>query len=152
MSPDEETHIASQAYLSGDQIKEMNKAGISIGSHTNIHRILAELNEEEVKFEILGSKNKIEDILQRPALHFAYPFGDNGTFNAEAKETVKASGFLSACSRFEGINNHYSAPYALKRIGIGDCKLPTLALKSVLNELSLFLRRHKDEKVIKAVL
>lgn len=141
LSPDEEAHIASEIYLSGDQIREMNRAGISIGSHTLTHRVLPQLNEDEVKNEILGSKRKIEEILEKPILHFAYPFGDNSSFTPTIKELVRTSGFLSSCSRFEGINTAASDIYTLKRIGIGDCKLPIFASKLVLNEILAIFKK-----------
>src|SRR3989338_3138906 len=119
----------------------MSREGISIGSHTSTHRILTELSEEEVEKEISASKEKIEKILGKEVLHFAYPFGKDSSFNIRTKEAVQRYGFSSACSMLEGMNVRHSDLYALKRIGIGDCKLPTFVSRLVLNEILAIFKK-----------
>lgn len=141
--PDEEARVASEIYLSWGDVEEMSRAGVSFGSHTSTHRLLSELSGEEARDEISASKDRIEKVLKRPVLHFAYPFGESGSFTEDIKDAVRESGFLSASSRLDGVNGACADPYALRRIGVGDCGLPLFASKLALNEISAVFRRRR---------
>lgn len=58
-----------------EQIVEMSNNGIEIGSHLCNHVHLTGLTSEEVHSELFDSKSKLENILNKPVLSVAYPFG-----------------------------------------------------------------------------
>lgn len=63
------------AFLTWEQIKEMNVAGMEIGSHTLTHPYLSKLTPGQMKTEIFESKTILEQHLGHPILHFASPYG-----------------------------------------------------------------------------
>jgi hypothetical protein len=84
-----------EALLTWDQVKEMSAHGISFGSHTKTHPILTQLEPEEARREISGSKVDIEKHLGGPCEAFAYP---NGDWNPSLRGLVKENGYACACS------------------------------------------------------
>jgi len=66
---------------------------VTIGSHSRTHPVLAELDEAKLRTEILGSKEDLEKLIQKPVLYFAYP---SGVLNALVLDIVKASGYRLA--------------------------------------------------------
>jgi len=105
-------------YLSWEEIKKMNKLGISFGSHTCTHPALSTLNHKKVKKEIINSKRKIETKLHKQINLFAYPYGNKDSFNLNIKQILANNNFLCAVSTIDGFNNLNSDLYELKRICI----------------------------------
>lgn len=62
--------------LSWEKIIELSKHElVTIGSHTVNHLCLSNLNELEMKSEILNSKTELEGKLGKEIYHLAYPYG-----------------------------------------------------------------------------
>lgn len=62
--------------LTWDALREMSATGlIDVGSHTHTHAVVDKLDPTELRSELQRSKARIEDELQRPVKHFAYPKG-----------------------------------------------------------------------------
>lgn len=87
---------------------------ITIGSHTNHHPILTTLNQEELLEEITGSKNALENRLQRPCHLFCYP---NGSNDASVVHAVSQH-YKAALCVDEGYVSPADDPYQLKRIAV----------------------------------
>lgn len=85
----------SDHYLSLTQLKEMRKAGITIGSHGMTHRRLAIIPPEEAKHEILDSRRKLEQLLDGPVYWLCYPYG---SFNKKVISYVREAGYLGSLS------------------------------------------------------
>lgn len=88
---------------------------IEIGAHTLTHPNLASLSELEQSKEIVGSKQKIEKLLDIPILSFAYPFGGKDSFTKETVRLVKQAGFRYACTNIHKRATKNSDIYALPR-------------------------------------
>jgi len=107
-------------YLSWEEIRKMNDAGISFGSHTSTHEVLSLLDYEKAKKEILNSKKNIEVRLNKEINLFAYPYGREIDFNINIKKILINNKFLCAVSTIDGFNTINSDLYELKRICIVD--------------------------------
>lgn len=85
-----------------------------IGAHTLHHRNLPDLNEQEMKEEITGSKQWIERITGKPCTMFCYP---RGFFDDTVRRAVKDAGFAGARTtehlRFS-LNDPYILPATLQ--------------------------------------
>ena len=93
----------------------MAASGISFGAHTVNHPVLSKISEADMRREILDSKRSIENRLQKPVAHFAYPFGQPFDFNAQAKKVIQDSGFKTAVTTVWGLNEPSADPYELRR-------------------------------------
>lgn len=90
--------------LAWAQIKEMQDSGvIEFGSHTMRHRNLATLPLEEVTWEVVESKRRLEDKLGREMIGFAYPYG-SGAYKPEVRAAALAAGYRYDFSVKQGIS------------------------------------------------
>jgi peptidoglycan/xylan/chitin deacetylase (PgdA/CDA1 family) len=112
--------------LSWDEVRAMARGGIEFGGHTVTHPILQTLETpEELGFEIAHSKMRIEEELQAPAPHFAYPGGKTNEIPAAAQEAVRAAGFETAVTTLAGQVGPGDDAMQLRRIGV-DPGVPPL--------------------------
>ena len=104
--------------LSWDEVKEMVRQGIDIGSHAVTHRSLGRLSDREAELEVWTSKETLERRAGIEIDLFAYPFGSEsrGDFDRGLEETLRASGYRGACTRVIGRSGAASDPLALPRL------------------------------------
>jgi peptidoglycan/xylan/chitin deacetylase (PgdA/CDA1 family) len=100
--------------LTWGQIREMQQAGISFGSHTFAHPRLPRLGDVDLSREIAGSKRFLENKLQVPVPFFCYPFGD---FDERVKQTAIAAGYLAAFVTPPRPLSSEDA-YSIRRVGV----------------------------------
>ncbi len=79
--------------LSEEQILEMSKYGFEFGSHSLTHPHLTKISEKEASEEIFKSKEKLERLLKRKVISFAYPYGE---LNEKIKDIVNRAGYKYA--------------------------------------------------------
>ncbi|WP_376694883.1 polysaccharide deacetylase family protein [Wenzhouxiangella sp. EGI_FJ10305] len=98
---------------------------ITIGAHTHDHLALTSLNPIRLRHEMIRSKELLEEWLQRPIEHLAYPFGGQAQASTREFSAAAELGFSSAVTTRLGHfqNFHKNHLLALPRIGIGyqDC-------------------------------
>lgn len=85
--------------LSWDDVTQLQKTGLLIGSHALSHRRLGELNVKELEYEISTSKDIIEGQIKERVDAFSYP---HGSFNKAVKEVLRKNNFTSSCASIEG--------------------------------------------------
>jgi peptidoglycan/xylan/chitin deacetylase (PgdA/CDA1 family) len=100
--------------LKWDDIVEMRNNRITFGSHGMNHIILANLSQEEAKFEVIESRKKIQEKSEIEVKFYAYPNGDVDDFNEDIVNLLKENGFSAACTLVRGSNNNGSL-YKLHR-------------------------------------
>lgn len=115
-------------YLSWDQIKELDRAGIEIGAHTQHHLDLSRMTAQQQAQEILGSKQALETQLGHPVSAFCYPAG---RYNDETVRQVRAANFTSATTTESGTVYSLEDPYRLKRIRMSPDRSPQDLLHSL---------------------
>lgn len=70
-----------------DLVKELDNAGIEIGSHSNTHPYMSKLSADQIRVELETSKNLITNITGKPVTVFRPPYGDyNDTLLTVAEE------------------------------------------------------------------
>lgn len=107
------------ALMSAAQLRAIQDAGISVGSHGACHRKLAELAPAEQERELSGSRTMLEDLLGQPVEHLCYPFG---SFNADTVRLAAEAGYRSAMTCLRGAATAWDHPLVLPRkaISFGD--------------------------------
>ncbi|WP_407167291.1 polysaccharide deacetylase family protein [Bradyrhizobium sp. ORS 111] len=117
----DDTTIARELCLSWDELRQF--AGdplVTIGVHTVSHCNLAKQSETIASFELTTSRARIEDALQRPALHLAYPYGDRTAAGQREFALAKTIGFRTAVTTRPGMLFAESADHltALQRVSL----------------------------------
>jgi peptidoglycan/xylan/chitin deacetylase (PgdA/CDA1 family) len=117
----DETAIARDLCLSWDELKPFAYDPlVTIGAHTISHCNLARQSEASASLEIATSRARIENALQRPVLHFAYPYGDRSAAAAREFAATRAAGFKTAVTTRPGMIYPESADHltALQRVSL----------------------------------
>jgi peptidoglycan/xylan/chitin deacetylase (PgdA/CDA1 family) len=99
-------------------IRQLERWGFAIGSHTLTHPELSALPLEEARYEIAHSRHILEHELGRPITTFCYLYGD---WNEATYGLVRAAGYKAACNdSWRGEHR----PLALARLDPGHSPHP----------------------------
>jgi len=98
-----------------EQLRRMSRDVFEIGSHTAGHRILTQLDEEQVKRELDESRRRIADEIGEAPVSFCYP---NGDYNEKIARLVARAGYACATTTRHGFANPPADLYALPRLGM----------------------------------
>lgn len=111
--------------------------GITIGAHTLTHPMLAKHETGDVWQEISQSKTRLEQELERPVRHFAYPVGDPGSAGPREFALARKAGFISAVTTRPGhlFDGHADHLHALPRVSLNGYHQNEAALKALLSGL-----------------
>jgi peptidoglycan/xylan/chitin deacetylase (PgdA/CDA1 family)/glycosyltransferase involved in cell wall biosynthesis len=85
--------------MSVAQLKELDRSGIEIGSHTVTHPRLPIVSPESAQCEIRKSKDVLEQLLGSAVLSFAYPYGE---LSQAVKDFVGEAGYKFAVAADSG--------------------------------------------------
>lgn len=122
------TEMVNQELLSWDEVRELKKMGMHIGSHTHSHRVLATLPLEEQKEELLISKQILEKELRTSIYSLGYPVGGYEHFNRETMTIAQDLGYEMAFSYLTGVNHVGSLePFDIRRISAAQTQPELLA-------------------------
>ena len=121
-------------YASWDQIREMQAAGVDIGSQTHSHPHLHRIPIDAARREIEES-NRIflEELGLTPSLH-AYPYGE---YSPEVRDLVEEMGFEAAFGQHSGVMHTSQNPYEFPRFTFNENYGSADRLRLVLNALPL---------------
>lgn len=115
--------------LTWSQVREMQESGISFGAHTMSHPVVSQLAYSERQLELGDSKRLLENRLQRPIAHFAFPFGSPSDIDPESCALMPRYGYRSAASTVWGVNTPSTPRCLLRRIGGDEPDLSLFALR-----------------------
>lgn len=91
--------------MTTNQLRELAQAGHAIGCHTHSHHNLARLDRSRWQAEILDSRNRLEDLLARPIVDFAYPYGMRRFFSERLRAYCRSLGFETIASAIPGLQH-----------------------------------------------
>jgi peptidoglycan/xylan/chitin deacetylase (PgdA/CDA1 family) len=117
----DEDAICQNLCMSWDELKKVAADPlVTIGAHTITHCNLAKQSEEAASHEMAISRARIEDELQRPALHLAYPYGDRIAAGTREFALARTAGFKTAVTTRPGMIFPESAAHltALPRVSL----------------------------------
>ena len=98
-----------------DQVREMERNGILIGSHTHFHSDLSAVPLNTVTEELQLSKARIEEETQRECRLLAYP---NGSWSPAAMDCAQQCGYELAYTQDPGWNTQFTPKLALRRVNV----------------------------------
>lgn len=123
--------------LTWEQVREMQAAGVSFGTHTMTHPVVSRLRNSELQWELGESKRLLEERLQRRVLDFAFPFGKAEECGDAALDILAGLGYRSAVTTEAGLNYPETNLFALRRVSF--CESRSLSLFALqMSRLFLF--------------
>jgi peptidoglycan/xylan/chitin deacetylase (PgdA/CDA1 family) len=94
--------VGAPGYMNADQIRELDRAGVEIGSHTKTHADLTTLDHDALMEQLQQPKQFFEKLLGHPVVDFCYP---SGRFDATVEQAVAEVGYQTATTTQPG-NEH----------------------------------------------
>ena len=123
--PHNSTCVEELSPMDWEDVTELCKAGIEIGSHALSHKFMPKMKAEEIEKEILKSQTVIEDKIGEKPRAFAFPFSfpvfhwSWPLFKFIAIKALKKGDYTCCCTILRGHINKRTNPFFLKRIVIG---------------------------------
>lgn len=112
--------LTDRAFVDWAEVRAMQDAGMTFGSHTLHHTLLTRAEPAIVEWEIQESRRELTERLGAPPVGFAYPWGATGNY---IRERVKESGYECAVTTKEGMVRNGFDPWLVPRIPISDSLL-----------------------------
>lgn len=116
-----EDSFAKELYVSWEEAREMQSAGMVIGGHTHSHSVLSRMSSQELALD-LGSCRRLLDerCLPQTVWPFCYPYGKKDSFDGRTIQTLKDLRFDCSFSTEAESNHPHGDRYAIRRI---DCNV-----------------------------
>jgi peptidoglycan/xylan/chitin deacetylase (PgdA/CDA1 family) len=102
-------------YMTAAQLREADRSGIEIGSHTINHANLANISATAVWSQLTQSKLFLEQVLGHPVLSFCYP---SGKYTAAVASAVASAGFHDATTTRYGYSYSLANRYVWSRLRV----------------------------------
>ena len=112
--------IGLPGYMTWDNLFDMERRGMEIGSHTANHIPLTELPPEKQRDELRLSKLMLEWKGMKTIYSFSYP---NGAYDAGIVAMLQEEEYLTAVTGDAGLNDRATNPYLLRRVNIAPPRL-----------------------------
>ena len=126
-----------RALMNWDQIRELARAGVTIGNHTASHLHMAGASPERNAAEIAASNARFKKQLGFIPRIFAYPYGE---FSLAVRRLVKDAGFIAAFGQHSGAIFRGTDRYYLPRFAMNEAYGEFDRFKLAVNTLPLPVR------------
>jgi peptidoglycan/xylan/chitin deacetylase (PgdA/CDA1 family) len=145
--------------LTWSDVRQLQKCGVSFGSHTVTHPQLRELPAKSIRAELVDARKAIEDQTGKSVTSFAYPYAFPETdrrFKAALRDLLEDAGYTSGVCTTVACATAASDPLFLPRLPVNnddDKALLNAKLRGAYDWLGSFqkvIKRIKAMKIIKA--
>jgi peptidoglycan/xylan/chitin deacetylase (PgdA/CDA1 family) len=104
-------------FLNWDEAREMIRGGMAIGSHSQSHPVLSQLEPEKQRQELSESKAILSRELGIEVDTLAYPVGQATSFSPVTQKLAQEVGYRAAFSYYGGVNlPNTTTPYDINRV------------------------------------
>jgi peptidoglycan/xylan/chitin deacetylase (PgdA/CDA1 family) len=107
--------LGKPGYMSHAQVRELRALGFEIGCHSLTHPYLTDVDDNRLRDETTGAKDRLEQIAGVRVDHFSCP---GGRWNARVVRAVKRANFRTMATSRTGINFSTTDPFTLTRVTI----------------------------------
>ncbi len=121
--------------LSWDELRQMQQAGMEIGSHTVDHADLGSADRSTIQRELMGSMRDLQRELGERPRCFCFPWGKFQNISADAIEEIRAAGYYAATTTLPGAVHRGDDLLQLRRVDVGNGHLSRLGARAVIEGL-----------------
>lgn len=149
MQIDQNDKVEDNMLMSVEDIIYLSKNGIEIGSHTLSHPYLDQLSYKEQEREVVESKEKLEKILSKNIVSFAYP---SGMYNKDTLEIVRNNyNYAVVTARGSDLSLTNKSKYEIEREAISSTDSMFMFKLKVIG-VHRFLRKLRWIKFIRRII
>jgi peptidoglycan/xylan/chitin deacetylase (PgdA/CDA1 family) len=110
-------------YLTWEMVIEMHQAGMEFGSPSSRHSDLSNRDTDFLVYEILGSKEAIEERIKEPVRFFSYPAG---RYDANTIRVLQAADFWGALTTHWGGQQSFPDRFEMPRVRVRGSDSPAV--------------------------
>jgi peptidoglycan/xylan/chitin deacetylase (PgdA/CDA1 family) len=114
--------------LDAEEIRDMQRRGVSFHSHTRSHASLPTLDAEQLAEQLAGSRQALSALLGHGVPYIAYPFGH---LDDRVEAATRAAGYRAAFSTQSGFNRRDVNRFRIRRIDVYGTDTPAMLLRKV---------------------
>lgn len=92
----DETAFAKELYFSPAHMREMADAGMTFGTHTNMHRVISRSTPADQREALCHGVERIRSITEQTNVPFCYPYGHRSTYTDDTIRILEETGHSSA--------------------------------------------------------
>lgn len=125
-----------QQHMSWDDVRALAAQGFEIGSHTCSHADMGAVSLEQAERELRVSRERLENELDAPVRHFAFPYGHRHNMRPDTLAAARRQ-YAVCCSAYGGHNIAPADPGNIRRIVIST-GVTFLAFRAILEGWPMF--------------
>jgi peptidoglycan/xylan/chitin deacetylase (PgdA/CDA1 family) len=103
--------------VSPARLKALDPSLVTVGSHSHTHPQLSQVDDAALTAELVVSKQRLEEWIERPVRHFAFPSGD---YSERVVQAVRDAGYASAWTTEARFRSKGDDLYRMPRVPIDD--------------------------------
>jgi peptidoglycan/xylan/chitin deacetylase (PgdA/CDA1 family) len=117
---DLDTQVAEAMLMTWDQVRELRAQGMDVQSHTRTHRVLQTLDASELRTELEGSRQDLEEQLGERVSAISYPVGHRLADREDVRRSLRRAGYKIGFTNATGTHRVTNFdPYDVSRISMG---------------------------------
>lgn len=117
----DEREFAPNLYVSWDEARSMQDAGMLIGGHSHGHAALATLDDDSRRYDLDTCTALLRrNLQQQPSWPFSYPYGKRHLYGERTADAVRDLGYSCAFATEVGTNEPGCDLFALRRLDTKD--------------------------------
>lgn len=114
--------------LDADEIRDMQRRGVSFHSHTRSHASLPTLDDAALASQLAGSRQALGTLLGHDVPYLAYPFGH---LDERVESATRAAGYRAAFSTQSGFNRRDVNRLRIRRLDVYGTDTPAMLLRKI---------------------
>jgi len=107
--------LGKPGYMNAAQVRELGSLGFEIGSHSMTHAYLTDLDDKQLRYEVVESKLQLEQIAGRSVEHFSCP---GGRSDERVVRMAREAGYRSVATSRIHTNAQGTNRFALGRVAV----------------------------------
>ena len=124
--------------MTWDHLREMQKAGVTIGGMTASHPHMTDIEPAEIRGELARARKRFETELGRAPELFAYPYGE---YSLAVRELIVQAGIAAAFGHHSGVVYRGTDFHALPRFALNETYASIERFRLAANALPLPVRQ-----------
>jgi peptidoglycan/xylan/chitin deacetylase (PgdA/CDA1 family) len=112
--------LAREVWLSPQDCRALDAAGVELGAHTVDHLVLSSLERAAQREQIEGSLADLRAWLGHETTTFAYPYGRSWDYNADTLAVLRELGVRGAITAMPGLNEPSTGRLELRRTAVSE--------------------------------
>jgi peptidoglycan/xylan/chitin deacetylase (PgdA/CDA1 family) len=107
--------VGRPGYLAPAQVRELADLGFEVGCHSLTHQYLTDVDARRLRLEVVGARDRLEQLLGKQVEHFSCP---GGRWSRRLARLAQNAGYVSVATSRIAANGPGSDRFRLARVAV----------------------------------